>query len=279
MTFSGHDTFHCRLFWLKKGFDFIQNGENFQDDSGVYLGVGKNMVNSIRFWLKAFGITNADELPTELFENLLQENGWDPYLENEGTLWLLHYKLCSVNYASIYSLIFKELRKIKPEFTKSNFLELALEKAPTTSDKIINKDFSVFIRTYMDKHENTKEDSLSGLLTELNLLSEIRKNELKETVYRIENSNANSLPCEIILYCILENENYGDSISFKSFYNDEKGIGHIFVLTPEQLEDKLGEITARFPDIRYSNEAGVKVLQIKNRPNSLDVLNTYYNEA
>src|SRR5680860_1897776 len=112
MTFSGHDTFHCRLFWLKKGFDYVSGGEKFKDDSGVILGVGRNMVNSIRFWLKAFGVVKDENTVDPIYNNLFSDNGWDPYLENEATLFLLHYKLCAENHSSIYSLIFRELRKI-----------------------------------------------------------------------------------------------------------------------------------------------------------------------
>jgi hypothetical protein len=54
-TFSGHDTFQCRHLWLKKGYDFVKNGKSFAaEDAGVEMGVGKNMVTSIRYWLRAF---------------------------------------------------------------------------------------------------------------------------------------------------------------------------------------------------------------------------------
>lgn len=44
-TFSGHDSFHCRQFWLKKGHDFVREGRSFNDeDAVVRLGVVKNMV-------------------------------------------------------------------------------------------------------------------------------------------------------------------------------------------------------------------------------------------
>jgi hypothetical protein len=60
-VFSGHDSFQCRQLWLKKGYDFLQQGKNFNDeDAVVQLGVGKNMVSSIRFWLKAFSIIVTD---------------------------------------------------------------------------------------------------------------------------------------------------------------------------------------------------------------------------
>ena len=43
--FSGHESFACKSHWLKRGYDFVNAGNNFNDDeSVVHLGVGKNMV-------------------------------------------------------------------------------------------------------------------------------------------------------------------------------------------------------------------------------------------
>ena len=89
MVFSGHDTFHCRLFWLKKGIDYINSGNQFKMDSGVDLGVGKNMVNSMKFWLKSFDVFDENTELKQPFEQVFLDGGWDPYLENEGTLYFI----------------------------------------------------------------------------------------------------------------------------------------------------------------------------------------------
>lgn len=61
-TFSGHDSFQCRQLWLKKGFDYLQSRKSFSDAAAVVkLGVGKNMVSSIRYWLKAFNIIDDND--------------------------------------------------------------------------------------------------------------------------------------------------------------------------------------------------------------------------
>ena len=108
LIFSGHDTFHCKEFWLKKGYDFVINKNIFNDEASIELGVGRNMVNSIRFWLKAFNIIDLkSEKITEIGDFIFsEESGVDKYLENETTLWLLHYLLITNNYSSIYSIIF-----------------------------------------------------------------------------------------------------------------------------------------------------------------------------
>ena len=93
-AFSGHESFQCKGLWLKKGYDYAKAGLSFTDDYAVVeLGVGKNMVASIRYWLRAFGITNDNGVPTEIGKYLLDDNGADPYIEDTATLWLLHYML------------------------------------------------------------------------------------------------------------------------------------------------------------------------------------------
>src|SRR5436190_358163 len=90
-TFSGHDSFQCRQFWLKKGFDYVRKGKSFNDeDAVVELGVGKNMVTSIRFWMRAFNLISNDDILTEFAIKLFSDEGYDPYLEDEASLWLLH---------------------------------------------------------------------------------------------------------------------------------------------------------------------------------------------
>lgn len=86
LTFSGHESFTCRQLWLKKGYDFLSQQRRFSDASAVvHLGVGKNMVSSIHYWMKSFGLIDGNgELP-KIAEYLLADGGRDPYLERPGT--------------------------------------------------------------------------------------------------------------------------------------------------------------------------------------------------
>lgn len=81
-SFSGHESFHCKSLWLKKGYDFICNKKHFADtDSVVELGVGKNMVSAIRYWLKAFSLTKEDTL-TDLAEYIFRYGIYNRLLLN-----------------------------------------------------------------------------------------------------------------------------------------------------------------------------------------------------
>jgi hypothetical protein len=72
MKFSGHETFACRYAWLPKALQAIQSDPRvFADDDEaiVELGVGKNMVRSIRFWVEASGMAKPAQQglePTKL---------------------------------------------------------------------------------------------------------------------------------------------------------------------------------------------------------------------
>ncbi len=276
LVFSGHETFHCKSMWLKKGYDFVENDGKFIDEACIDLGVGRNMVSSIRFWLKAFGIIDLKTEKTTEFANFLfDENlGYDKYLEDETSLWLLHYYLIVTNYSSIYSIIFNSFRKLKPEFDKSNFISYIEEIDSSINQNTLSKDFSVFLRTYHSKDSKNKEDSFSGIFSDLELIHEVKK---KEGTSKFSISNNKNIAIELILFIILENKNYGLSISFKDLYSDFNSVGNIFAFNNNQLEKKLIEISEKYPYIIYSNEAGIKELQFKKeKPNSFQILKEYY---
>ncbi len=101
-SFGRHETFPLRYGWLPKGFQAVQKDPHIfenADEATVRMGVGKNMVNSIRFWLRATGMmASKDYSLTQLGKKILNDEkpkGWDPYLEDEATIWLLHWLLAS----------------------------------------------------------------------------------------------------------------------------------------------------------------------------------------
>lgn len=279
LIFSGHETFYCKNLWLKKGYDFVGKDGKFTDQACVDLGVGRNMVSSIRFWLKAFGIIDFGNEKSTNIANFLfnEEHGKDKYLEDETSLWLLHYLLVVNNYSSIYSIIFNNFRKLKPEFSKENFVTFIEGIDSNLNQNTLAKDFSVFLRTYYSKNEKDIEDSFSGILSDLELIHEIKKN--NTTKYIVQNNRQNNIPIELILFIILENEDYGKSISFKNLYSDYNSVGNIFALSKDQLEKKLKNISEKYNNVVYSNDAGIKELQFKSEKlNSFEVLKDYYDK-
>lgn len=281
-TFSGHDSFQCRQLWLKKGYDYVQEGKNFNDeDAVVQLGVGKNMVSSIRFWLKAFNIIDNKDIPTEFGKRLFDdENGYDPFLEDEASLWLLHYQLVKNGFASIYSIIFNEFRKEKLFFNKETFVNYVKRIGDNNSDLNFNentvaKDFIVFANLYKsDPESKDVEDSFSGILSEIELLKTTGKG--KDEQFYIENTERDNLPESVVLYTILDNPNYGNSISLNSLEFDLNSPGSIFALNRSGLMNKISDIVDGFKDITFTDQAGIKELQFKNKADAYTILDSYY---
>jgi len=286
-TFSGHDSFHCRQFWLKKGYDFVSEGNSFNSNNAVVsLGVGKNMVASIRYWLRAFHITDTSDDLTAFGISLLSNNGFDPFLEDDGSLWLLHYHLVKTGYASIYSLIFNDYRREKIEFNRESFLSFAkrlseTEKGMNYNPKTVAEDFDVFRRMYLSSNsDKLNEDGVSGLLSELGLVNRIEKkiDNKKEEFFSVENTTKQVVPLEIFLYSILENENYGLSISLNSLEHDRNSPGAVFAMSRLGIVEKLREAQQKYNWITYTDHAGVKELQLREKPQPFTILENYYGQ-
>lgn len=287
LIFSGHDSFHCRQFWLKKGYDFINQGHKFPDqEAPIHLGVGKNMVSAIRHWLKAFGIANKEDQLTEIAHHLLSDDGWDPYLEDQGSLWLLHYHLIRESYASLYPIVFSELANDRPEFTQDHFISyIAENKVGQYNQNTLKRDFTAFYRNYFGRmNRSDVEESFTGILTELHLLKEKRKRHLngkgkeeERSFWVLEKNSRNEVPLHILLYAILSNPEYGKSVSFNNLYEDNLGVGNIFLINREGLTIALERMQNELNyGIVFSNEAGIRELQFKKSLNPKKILEDYY---
>lgn len=282
LRFSGHESFQCRQLWLKKGYDFLKCGKSFNDeDAVVILGVGKNMVASIRYWLKAFNITDIKDDITNFGEMLLGDKGFDPFLEDDASLWLLHYQLVTNAYASIYSLIFNEFRREKIQFSRENFISFIKRKSESDTNlnfnpKTIADDFDVFKKLYLNTNEEGKgtEDSFSGLLSDLDLVKTTGRG--KDELCYIENSERESLPFEILLYTIAKNEQYGTSINLNILEQDYNGPGSVFALNRSGLLNKINDAVERYDSLIYTDHAGIKEFQIKKKLSDRQILRDYY---
>ncbi|MEX1276916.1 MAG: DUF4007 family protein [Bacteroidota bacterium] len=280
-TFSGHETFQCRSLWLKKGYDFIRAGNKFsQADAVVHLGVGKNMVSSIRYWMNAFGFLSGND---ELAKFIFGPRGKDPYLEHPGSLWLLHYRLVTQGVASLYHLVFNEFRRERPEFTKEHLKDFLKRKCQQQNEPfnphIVDRDIGVFLKTYVRPSAKVQniEEEFAGLLLELDLMETLEGiDDGFGERYRISGRERNEIPWEVLLFCILSNEKYGSSVSFYELLNGQNSVGSVFALSGDGLMFKINELTRFHSDIVYKNDAGVRELQFKSRPERWELLRGYY---
>lgn len=277
--FSGHESFACKSHWLKRGYDFAMAGRNFNDDDAVvHLGVGKNMVASIRFWLKAVGLLKEDQLEDIADYLFNDENGRDPYLEDIGTLWLLHFMLINTEYATIYKTTFLEYHRQRNIIEKGklqNYIKHTCFESTSSyknlyNDNTVKRDIGVMLHNYCSKSNTNLEDS-NCLLAPLNLISETDKD-----TYVFNYDTRSDVPSLIFLYALLKMFKDRNSISFEEITE----LALIFCLTNNDLLNIIENLCNLYPSkIVFSDVAGIKELQFRVILNPTDVLDRYYKES
>jgi hypothetical protein len=277
-TFSGHESFYCKSLWLKKGYDFVKTDNNFNaEDAVVHLGVGKNMVSAIRYWLRAFGLLE-DGSTTQIADFLFDDKtGKDQYIEDLGTLWLLHYFIVKTELASIYKLFFVDYHREKNnEFTREQ-LQLFLKRKNTETaysnlynEHTVKRDIGVLLQNYvMPKHDRPNED-FAALLLNLNLIRQ-SENENKMLYFNIKGKN--ELVPEIFLYAIIDDKIGEKIVSFDRLMD----LALIFCLSKTELIDTILLLVEKYPaHLKYENVAGIKQLFFLQEIDKNEVLEKYY---
>lgn len=288
LSFSGHESFICKQFWLKKVFDFANSKMAFNDETAVIeLGVGKNMVSSLRYWGKAFGILDDKDESTEIAKYLFGKKGKDTYLEDFATIWLLHYQLVKANRFSISPLVLNEYRKERIEFTKEQLFNYLLRKAKeyesnTNNENTIEREINVFIRMYSKPQhgENFEiEDDFSGILIDLDFIKRYKQRGVDGKLtewYKIESEDRVDLPFQVVLYSILDNYPNQKTITFRELLIGLNSPGAVFAMNADGLYNKLRQIADTYKGIVYTETAGNQILQIKSNIDKFAILDDYY---
>lgn len=295
--FSRHETFHPRYGWLKKGFDkaTVDNSVFLKEDAPVILGVGKNMARAIRYWCTAFkvlweGTTSNGkkariDIPTEFGKKLLGNDGWDPYLEDTASIWLLHWKLLtSPCYAAAWYFAFCVFRKV--EFTQEELLrslkEFNEQNFPTmaVADSSLIKDINCLLRMYVP-HFASKgpiEDTLNCPFNELNII--IPAGDSKHFAFNV--GSKSNLPEEIIVSaCLKFASNHGNdakTFSISRLLYDLSSPGLAFRLTENALCSAIEKVSSNFSEITLSETAGLIQFSYNKDPDILSekLLEIYY---
>ena len=256
----------------------MAEGHSFLDDDAVVrLGVGKNMVSSIRFWLKAFGLTDNDQLTPLATLILDSDSGYDSFMEDTNTLWLLHYNLVHSNVASLYNLLFTDYQREKKEFDKVS-LDAYIQRKCNASDQkniynanTVNKDMGVLLKNYLAPENVAIMEDFSALLINLNLIRRIDKD-----AYAFNETKAGNINPDIVLYAILDTRGHEATISFDTI--QELALTFCmsvpaFISVVRNLEKNYGNV------FHYTENSGIRNIQFLDTDiDKNKVLTKYYTQ-
>lgn len=295
-VFARHETFHPRFGWLRKGVVAAQGDADVfaAEDAPTRLGVGKNMVRAIRYWGRAFDVLRdadnpdrprlARTAPSNLGATLFGEGGWDPYLEDPATLWLLHWRLLRPPcLAPVWSLVFNTFGAV--EFTEDDLVafvrDVTTRRWDDVADSSLRKDVACLLRMYArrPKARESIEDELDCPFRELGLIEPTGDG----AAYRFVLGARAGLPDDIVVHAALDflalSGTTGRTATVPRLATVAGGPGRAFKLT----ESALGEAAERYaarPGARIgtSSPAGVLQLAFEGDPAAaaLDVLESFW---
>lgn len=289
-AFGRHETFPLRFGWLTKGFRvWSEENDLFeQEEATVKLGVGKNMVTAIRYWMLATRVAQigpAGFQPSDLGHRIFDEDGWDPYLEDDATLWLLHWLLAS-NPAEATALFWFFNRYHKPEFTGLELQQalkifVAENLSVRVSDATLKNDVALLLRMYqpsMTSRAIALEESLDSPMATLGLIRPLPGTKYHESLPETRDA----LPPAIFGFAVAE---VFAAIAEPSLPVDRlmrsDGIlaapGSVFRLTEESLIGKLEELIAWQPDaFELRESAGLHQLFRLAEQKPMEYLDRHY---
>lgn len=311
-TLSGHDTFPLRYGWIKKVYDQIDSQSEavnvFAQETAIAdFGVGKNMLNAMKFWSGNTGmivkndgqyinsvgsVLDADGTAVDTTatytsrhindfynaQNFFSDGGIDPYLESPSTIWLLHLALVTNPNLVTYYWFFNI--NTKSELTREDFARLLIDflqdyrlKIPSTST--VKRDIECFIQNYTAKQRKANEDfesALEGPLVELGLMTRVNKQSI-----RALRGEKNTLSLSVFIYALIgfwrDHNGAADTLSLEMCTYDECSPGRVFMLDEEAIIGYAEQLQDSGYTLAWTQSAGIRQFQITDGGNLDKIFN------
>ncbi|TQI65216.1 uncharacterized protein DUF4007 [Bosea sp. AK1] len=296
--FSGHESFAFRYAWLPKAYRALSTDPGLfvdEEKAMLVLGIGKNMVRSLRFWVEAVGIATPlhrgrEFVLTPFGHSIFGREGLDPYLEDHRTLWLLHWKLSSRRDRPLFAWDYLIGRWPLPEFSRSEALSAFQRESRKLggghTDATLGQHLDVFLHTYLpSRNGGPVEDTLDGPLVGLALLipSGERHNETghREPVYTFRREPKPDIDAALFDYCVMDYwKTFSpgeETLSLRQVAVSPGSPGQVFKLPEDDIRSRLEDPAGRTYAAPYSYQASAVQGLLTERRNTTPVtLDTVY---
>lgn len=273
---KGHETFVIREGWLAKGMKAVaENPRVFLEMYGAdALGVGVNMAKAIRYWLKAVGLTvekSGKGVYLSEFGKVVYQ--YDPYIEEDFTLWCVHINLAeSEKLATVWYLFFRYCEA--EEFTKEELENLMAEELYRYSGKndfsrrSLADDCNVLLQMY-SREKFDEVDPEDKKICPLSRLGLLRKNGM---YFKRIQPDFNRFSKEVLLYFLQGVWKEDDAISMEELYH---GVVKILGLGMSGYQEYLDGLAQKgYIDINHT--AGLDMIYKKTKMTRIEVVEKYY---
>lgn len=287
MKIRAHESFYLRKGWLYKGIKNIKINDRLFNDKDAnacdVLGIGANMVKSLKYWLLATGVAeeknNEDNkkiiVPSELGEII---DKYDRYYEEVGTNLIIQYKLASnIEDATAWYWLFNEyeatiIDKDIFEVELNQYIKYQLEKEES---KVLGDEFNCIIKTYIQSEkDNDPEETKICPLSELRLLL-VENSKTKE--YRKNSPSIDDIHPMIAYAIICDSLEGRDEIKISDICNQKCGLGKVYNLSRTSIILLLDKL-AKMGYIRLNRTAGLDTINILKPMKSIEAIESYYED-
>ncbi len=272
---QGHEKFALREGWINKALMILQNNSDAftRKDATDLFGIGSNMVKSLRYWMRALGLTNVSGTALTDIGELISK--YDPYLEKTFTLWILHSNIAkNVDDATTWYMYFNRCDADDLEKTEIESILLREIKkyaaGATFSDKSLSNDVDVLLNMYSrNKDKVDPEDKNISPFSKLALIKRI------EGRYTKNHPNKKDFPEEVVLYELALLMDKKEGISIEDAIYGDNGLAKIYNLTAVMANDYFDRLDAA-GYIRVNRTAGLDMLYQVEKLEPLKIMEEYY---
>ncbi|UAB79229.1 DUF4007 family protein [Erythrobacter sp. SCSIO 43205] len=274
--FSGHETFPLRHGWLQKAYDSVAACETPADGARLFrdkesiarFGVGRNMVASMRFWALATEViveTDEGVVPGWAGDGLLSTGGSDRYLEDDASLWLLHWNICSSPRLTTPYWLFNEFSGaafLRKELTGELMRLSNARQWARVSETTVERDLQCHIRNYAGGRGSNEVSE--AVLAELGLIVPMDRQRS-----RLGRGTQASLPPAVFGFaleefwdCIAADQ---ETLSFESAAYAAGSPGRVFLIEPDALLGRLERLEETSGGcLAWSETAGLRqIIRLK----------------
>jgi len=300
--FSGHETFPCRYSWLPKAYVALEEAPSIfvEDDKAmISLGVGKNMVRAIRFWTDATGLAERSKdgsyKITPFGRAVFGRDGFDPFLEDIRTLWLLHWKLSTNMEEPLFAWDYLLNRWQHPEINRTAVLRIFEHEAKLLDRKFsgvtLEQHFDTFLHTYIptrSRKGDIQEDNLDCPLVELELIEKIGERRAdkvgkREPIYAFRREPKGDITPELFLYCVddfwRKRRSQEQTLTFRDLSIAPGSPGQILKLPESDIRERLESLEADSLGIFLYKESASLQQIVRTRNGGHDFLAAIYRQG
>lgn len=293
MAYARHQSFYLRDKWLSKGLRAVQDNKRFFyiEDSFEKIGLGKNMVEALKYWLVAFRVIEeilqdgqkCHKL-TELGEVIFNH---DRVLQYNSTLSILHYNLVtnSDDQSTVFDWFFnvyKETSFKKDDLLNSFKVWVSQRETKEISDKSLKRDIDCLIQFYSKKaNEDDPEDVTFCPFYRLKLVniepSASEREKINKTSPAIDDVTVEALYYTLLDYCSKEDIRL---LSIDEIINKTNMWGKTYNLSRNKIIEALNKLTnheiypityVRTNNLDYINVPSISAIQFLQEEHGMEV--------